>query len=44
MVEAGILSDRERRRVRIDEVLTPPLHTRAGMLTHGTQGQFDEQG
>lgn len=33
MVEASIASDRERRLVRIDEVLTPDLKRRAGMMT-----------
>jgi predicted dehydrogenase len=38
MVEAGVVSDRERRRVRIDEVFPADLRRRAGLPMHDVAG------
>jgi predicted dehydrogenase len=43
MVEASILSDRNGRRVWIDEVLPPLLKNEADSLTHDTGGRIDDR-
>src|SRR5262249_22380795 len=44
MLEAGILSHKRERRVRIDEVYTPELMSRAGVLTAWRSGLTKRRG